>query len=60
MSDNNKKEFPDNLIEFAACPIQVKPKEDIIHFVDSVIDSSRYFVIRFLSFIYMKHFNCKP
>ena len=39
---------PDNLIEFAACPIQVKPKEDIIQFVDSVIDSSRYFVIRFL------------
>lgn len=36
----------ENLILFAECPIAVNPKEDITPFVDSVIDSSRYFVLR--------------
>lgn len=36
----------DNLIIFAECPISVKPKEDITPFVDAVIDSSRYYVLR--------------
>jgi adaptin ear-binding coat-associated protein 1/2 len=40
------KETDDNLIPFGECPIEVKPKEDIIAFVDAVIDSSRYFVIK--------------
>lgn len=37
----------ENLVQFAECPIEIKPKEDITPFVDSVADSSRYFVIRF-------------
>ena len=36
----------ENLVEFGECPIEVKPKEDIMAFVDAVIDSSRYYVIR--------------
>jgi hypothetical protein len=36
----------ENLSIFGECPIEVKPKEDILAFVDSVIDSSRYFVLR--------------
>jgi len=36
----------DNLVQFGECPIEIKPKEDILAFVDAVIDSSRYFVIR--------------
>jgi hypothetical protein len=36
----------DNLVVFGECPIEVKPREDIIAFVDAVIDSSRYFVLR--------------
>jgi hypothetical protein len=37
---------PDNLAAFAECPIQVRPGEAITPFVDGVIDSSRYFVLR--------------
>lgn len=36
----------ENLIFFGQCPIDVKPKEDITPFVDAVIDSSRYYVLR--------------
>ncbi|CAM9806718.1 unnamed protein product, partial [Ectocarpus fasciculatus] len=36
----------DNLVTFAECPIIVKPQEDITPFVDAVIDSSRYYVLR--------------
>ena len=36
----------ENLVLFGECPIEVKPAEDITAYVDSVIDSSRYFVIR--------------
>ena len=36
----------ENLVKFGECPIEVKPKEDIIAYVDAVIDSSRYYVIR--------------
>lgn len=36
----------ENLVLFGQCPIEVKPKEDITTYVDSVIDSSRYFVLR--------------
>jgi hypothetical protein len=37
---------PENLILFGECPIEIEPKGDITPFVDSVADSSRYFVIR--------------
>jgi hypothetical protein len=37
----------DNLIPFAECPVAVKPKEDITPYVDAVIDSSRYYVLRY-------------
>jgi hypothetical protein len=37
---------PDNLAPFAECPIQVRPGDPITPFVDGVIDSSRYFVLR--------------
>lgn len=36
----------DNLVLFGECPIEVPPKGDITYFVDAVIDSSRYYVIR--------------
>jgi hypothetical protein len=36
----------DNLVEFGECPITIAPKENITPFVDSVADSSRYFVVR--------------
>lgn len=36
----------ENLIFFAECPIEVKPKGDITAFVDAVIDSSRYYVLK--------------
>jgi len=36
----------DNLAKFAECPIEVPPKGDITPFVDAVIDSSRYYVLR--------------
>ncbi len=39
-------ETDENLVPFCECPIEVKPKGDITAFVDAVIDSSRYFVIR--------------
>jgi adaptin ear-binding coat-associated protein 1/2 len=39
---------PENLIQFADCPFQITPGEDVTAFVDSVADSSRYFVLRFL------------
>lgn len=39
-------ETDENLVPFCECPIEVKPKGDITPFVDAVIDSSRYFVIR--------------
>lgn len=41
----------ENLIQFAECPIAVNPKEDITPFVDSVIDSSRYFVLRYYYYL---------
>ena len=31
---------------FAECLVELKPKENIIPFVDAVIDSSRYYVVR--------------
>ena len=37
-----------NTIPFAECPVLMKPNEVITPFVDGVIDSSRYFVIRFV------------
>lgn len=37
---------PENLTLFGECPIEVQPKGDIIAFVDGVIDSSRYYVVR--------------
>ena len=37
---------PENLILFGDCPIEIEPKGDITPFVDSVADSSRYFVVR--------------
>jgi len=37
---------PENLTAFAECHIEVKPKEDITGYVDAVIDSSRYYVLR--------------
>ncbi len=36
----------ENLVFFGECPIQVKPNEVVTSCVDSVIDSSRYFVLR--------------
>jgi adaptin ear-binding coat-associated protein 1/2 len=36
----------ENLVLFGECPVEVKPSTDITTFVDSVIDSSRYFVLR--------------
>jgi adaptin ear-binding coat-associated protein 1/2 len=36
----------ENLILFGECPIEVKPGEDVTTYVDAVIDSSRYFVLR--------------
>eukprot|EP01041_Mallomonas_annulata_P009249 gene9249-19199_t len=37
---------PENITLFAECHIEVKPKEDITAFVDAVIDSSRYYVVK--------------
>ena len=45
--DPDISETADNLLPFAECPIVVNPNEDITPFVDAVIDSSRYFAIRF-------------
>lgn len=42
----NRSVADDNVIEFAECPIEVKAKETITSFVDAVIDSSRYYVLR--------------
>ena len=39
-------ETNENLVPFCECPIEVKPKGEITSYVDAVIDSSRYFVIR--------------
>ena len=36
----------DRLEVFCECPIDLKPQENIIPFVDAVIDSSRYYVMR--------------
>ena len=36
----------DNLAKFAECPVEVVPKGDVTAFVDGVIDSSRYYVLR--------------
>ena len=36
----------ENLVKFAECPIEVAPHGDITAFVDAVIDSSRYYVLR--------------
>mmetsp|Transcript_11478 Transcript_11478/g.18804 ORF Transcript_11478/g.18804 Transcript_11478/m.18804 type:complete len:263 (-) Transcript_11478:232-1020(-) len=36
----------ENIQQFGECPIEVKPGETIISFVDGVIDSSRYYVVR--------------
>ena len=32
---------PENMTLFGECPIEVKPRENVIQFVDGVIDSSR-------------------
>jgi hypothetical protein len=42
----SKSTAEDNLTLFGQCPIEVKPQETIVRFVDSVIDSSRYYVLR--------------
>jgi len=42
-SSNSSEE---NLKEFGQCPFEIIPKEPITPFVDSVIDSSRYFVLK--------------
>jgi hypothetical protein len=39
-------ETDENLVQFGECPIEVQPAEDITKYVDAVIDSSRYFVLR--------------
>ena len=44
----NSSATDDNLVTFAECPIIVKPHEDITPFVDAVIDSSRYYVLRYI------------
>jgi adaptin ear-binding coat-associated protein 1/2 len=36
----------ENLILFGECPIEIKPSEDVTPYVDAVIDSSRYFVLK--------------
>jgi adaptin ear-binding coat-associated protein 1/2 len=36
----------ENLVAFCECPIAIEPKGDMTGFVDAVVDSSRYFVIR--------------
>jgi len=36
----------ENIQMFGECPIEVKPGENILGFVDAVIDSSRYYVVR--------------
>lgn len=36
----------DNVVLFGECPIEVQPKGDIMTFVDAVIDSSRYYVVK--------------
>lgn len=37
---------PENLIQFAESLIAINPSEDITPYVDSVVDSSRYFVLK--------------
>ena len=39
-------ETDENLVPFCECPVEVEPRGDITSFVDAVIDSSRYFVVR--------------
>ena len=36
----------DDLVLFAECPIEIKPKEAITSYIDNVVDSSRYFVLK--------------
>lgn len=36
----------ENLVKFGECPVEVPPHGDITTFVDAVIDSSRYYVLR--------------
>ena len=36
----------ENLAKFGECPVEVAPHGDVTSFVDSVIDSSRYYVLR--------------
>lgn len=36
----------ENLNIFGQCPIEIKPHENITPYVDAVIDSSRYYVVR--------------
>lgn len=42
----------DNLLLFGECPITIQAGENVMAFVDGVIDSSRYFVIRYCSISY--------
>lgn len=57
---------PENLVLFGECPIEVEPKGDITPFVDSVVDSSRYFVVRLAAYLHSLHViintgcNCPP
>lgn len=45
--DQQKTSITDENIQlFGECPIHVKPGENIIQFVDAVIDSSRYYVVK--------------
>ena len=48
----------ENLVQFAECPIEIQPKEEsaLTKYVDSVADSSRYFVIRLVDIL---HTQCQ-
>jgi hypothetical protein len=35
-----------DIVQFGECPVEIKPSESITTFVDGVVDSSRYYVVR--------------